>query len=92
MTPEDIAKGLPDEDTFGGTRVVDIIKHNHDFGFDLLQKLFNQLKADPQLHAHVLSSRVFNSDDDLIVVYKSDVGPLSQEEIMQDLREYLGWD
>lgn len=91
MTPDDIAKSLPDDDDkFGGTRVIRTIPHNRTFSVHDLQSLFSEMKQDHQLYAYALSGWEYGGDEDRVVVYRSDSGELSHEEIVQDIREYLG--
>jgi hypothetical protein len=92
MTPDDIAKGIPDEDAFSdSTKVVRTIRHDHNFRFSDLARIFQELKSDPNLYACPVSGEDSRSDEDVIAVYRSEEGELTYEELVHELRMYLGY-
>lgn len=81
ITPEDISKGLPDEDEFG-TTIVEVIENDHKM-FWRLDGVFATTKQ-PNMWARTLDLRQ-QGWAEVIVVYKSD-RELSTEELTHEWR------
>lgn len=79
FTPEDIAKGLPDEDEFG-TAIVEVIENDHRTFWNL-NKIFDTIKQ-PNMWAQTLDLRRLGWAE-VIVVYKSN-RELSDEELLHE--------